>query len=54
MERFSLGIFGTIQIHVGGSLGPFDLLKYEKRPDEEYKEYAIDENCSINSQTTPH
>ena len=41
MERFSLGIFGTVQIRVGGSPRSFDFSKYEKGPDEDYKEYAI-------------
>ena len=41
MERFSPGIFGTIQIYVGDSPIPFDPSKYKKGPNEDYREYAV-------------
>ena len=41
MERYSPGIFGAIQIHVGDSSGLVDPPEHEKRPKEDYKEYAV-------------
>ena len=41
MERSSPSIFGAIQIHVGDNPGSINLSKYEKGPDEDYKEYGV-------------
>ena len=41
MERPRQSIFGAIQIHVGDSPRPFDLSRYEKRLDEDYREYVV-------------
>ena len=40
-ERSSLGIFGAIQVHVGDNPRLVDLPEHEKRPKEDYKEYAV-------------
>ena len=55
MERFSPGIFGTIQIHVGDSPEPFDLSKHEKGTRWRLQRvcYQVEE-CDINGLTVPH
>ena len=41
MERSSPGIFGTIQIHVENNPDRMTLQCMKKRPDEDYREYAV-------------
>ena len=55
MERFSLCIFGVIQIHVGDSSRPVDPPKHEKRTIRKLQRICSQiEECGIIGSTTPH
>ena len=55
MERSSPGIFGAIQIHVGGNPEPFDPLVHEKKNREKLQRVCYQmEKCSIDGLTIPH
>ena len=55
MERFSSGIFGVIQIHVGDSPRPINLSEYEKEIGGKLQRICNQmEECGINGLTTPH